>query len=84
MSWDPVAEHQAGVLCEKGFMKERYDDKINELIRTFTPKGIDVVKDILKDPKYQKEFMKMIYNEIKDFPKQTQIGIVQEIEGMLQ
>ena len=59
-NWDPLFEHQAGVLCEKGFMKERYDNKVDDLVRTFTPKGIKVVKDILKDSKYQKVFMKIL------------------------
>lgn len=83
MNWDPVSEHQAGVLCEKGFMKERYDERVDELVRTFTPHGIVVVKQILKDPKYQKEFLKMIYNEVKDLPREAQFGVVNEIRSML-
>ena len=83
MEWDPLFEHQAGVLCEKGFMKERYDDKVDDLVRTFTPKGIKVVRDILKDPKYQKDLMKILYEEIKDLPKQAQIEVVHELREML-
>ena len=83
MNWDPVAEHQAGVLCEKGFMKERYDNQVDELIRTFTPKGIDVVKDILKDKNYQRIFIQILYSEIKELPKESQIGVVNEVMSML-
>lgn len=83
MNWDPVSEHQAGVLCDKGYMKERYDKKVNDLVRTFTPKGISVVKNILKDPNYQKVFLRMIYNEIKDLPKEAQKRVAQEIVDML-
>jgi hypothetical protein len=81
--WDPVSEHQAGVLCNEGFMKEHYDARIDELIRTFTPKGTAVVKDILKDPKYQKIFMQILYHEIKDLPREAQVGVVNELKGML-
>ena len=83
MEWDPLFEHQAGVLCEKGFMKERYDDKVDDLVRTFTPKGIKVVRDILKDPKYQKDLMKILYEEIKDLPNEAQVGVVHELREML-
>ena len=83
MNWNPVSEHQAGVLCEKGFMKERYEERVDELVRTFTSKGINVVKDILKDPSYQKIFMKILYNEIKDLPRESQIGVVNELKEML-
>jgi len=83
MSFDPVEEHQAGLLCEQGFMKERYSEKLDDLVRVFTPKGIDVVKEILKDPNYQETFKQMLYDELKDFPREEQAGILNEIHGML-
>lgn len=82
-NWDPIFEHQAGVLCEEGFMKERYDENIDDLVRTFTPKGINVVKDILKDPKNQKIFMEIIYEETKNLPKDAKIKVINELRGML-
>jgi len=82
-NWDPVSEHRAGLLCNEGFMKERYDNLLNELVRTFTPKGIAVVKDILKDPNYQNAFFQILYNEVKYLPKETQVDIVAELKEML-
>jgi len=81
--WDPTSEHQAGLLCNEGFMKERYDDKLNDLVRTFTPRGIDVVKEILKDPEYQKVFMQILSDETQDLSKETQRGVVEELKEML-
>ena len=83
MEFDAVSEHQAGVLCEEGFMKERYDERVNELIRTFTPKGIAVVKNILKDDNYKKAFIQILHNEIKDLPKEFQINVINELKMML-
>lgn len=48
-------ERIEGRLCEKGFLKERYDEKSGELVREFTDKGTASVRELLKDPKYREE-----------------------------
>ena len=83
IDWDPISEHQAGILCGEGFMKERYDESIDDLIRTFTPKGIKVIKDILKDPEYKKSFVQMVYKETEGLPIEVKVGIIEEIKRML-
>ena len=82
-NWDPQSEHEAGVLCSDGFMKERYDSKLDELVRTFTPKGIDVVKDILKDPEYQKIFIKIIKKESEGLSEEQKVNLILELKEML-
>jgi len=42
-----------GRLCEKGLMKERYDENVEDLVRTLTPSGESEVKRMLEDPKWR-------------------------------
>jgi len=43
-----------GRLCEKGYLKERYDENKKDLVRTFTRKGIEEVRKMLKEPEWRK------------------------------
>ena len=52
--WNPRAEWLDGKLCEKGFMKERYDEVSHELVRTFTEKGRNQVRKLLSEPEWRK------------------------------
>jgi hypothetical protein len=49
-----------GRLCEKGYLKERYDYEKEDLVRTITSKGINEIKNMLKEGYWQKEFCKLI------------------------
>jgi len=53
-------ELMEGRLCEKGFLKERYDNQINDLVRTFTEKGINEIKEMLRSKHWREELVKMI------------------------
>ena len=66
--WNPTIEHIEGRLCEKGFLKEKFDDGSDELVRTITSKGIETAKSLLKDPKYKKAYLLMASNDIKKYP----------------
>lgn len=41
------------------------------------------VREILKDPFYQKKFLQMIWDEIKYLPLESQKSVVQEIKKRL-
>jgi len=43
-----------GRLCEKGYLKEYYDESINDLRRVLTLKGLNEVYKLLKDPEWRK------------------------------
>lgn len=76
-------DHAQGVLCEKGLMKEKYCNIANDLVRSFTPQGLNQVKEILGDPFYRKKFVAMLAHEVRDLPKEYQMGVVLELRLML-
>jgi len=43
-----------GRLCEKGYLKERYDKKTGDLKRTLTIKGLNEIRRMLKEPEWRK------------------------------
>lgn len=61
--WNPKAEWLAGKLCEKGLMKERYDESSDKLVRKMTDEGKKFARVLLSTPKWRKfmveEFQKM-------------------------
>lgn len=59
-----------GELSESGFLKERYDKNLDELVHTITEKGKVMIKEILKDPNEQKLFITMAVEEAKKHPGQ--------------
>ena len=62
-----------GRLCEKGYLKERYDETKEDLVRTLTAKGINEVRKMLKEKEWKKIAIIMMLNqgwtkeEIKNF-----------------
>ncbi len=76
-------EHTIGTLCRQGYMIEKYDEKVNDLVKTFTNKGIEQIKEILKDPKYKKIFAQILYKETIGMSKNDKIGIIIELKNML-
>ena len=77
-------EQEIGTLCRGGFMEEKYDDNLDELVRTFTDKGIIEIKEILKDSKYKKIFAQILYSETIGMSKEGKIGVANEIVKMLE
>ena len=67
-NWNPQIEHIEGKLCEKGLLKETYDEKTDELVRTFTPLGRKVVEDLLKTPEYRRAYLKMAKATLSKLP----------------
>ncbi|HUS51650.1 MAG TPA: hypothetical protein VMZ91_15900 [Candidatus Paceibacterota bacterium] len=63
-----IEEHLEGTLCEKGFMKERFDMEKNDLVRNLTEKGRERCLELLKDPEYKREYLKMAQIMFKDAP----------------
>jgi hypothetical protein len=49
-------ERLLGEMCEDGLVTERYDEATGELKKKLTLKGLAKVRDLLKDPYYQKKF----------------------------
>ena len=84
MSTNSEDEQVIGTLCRNGFMEEKYDENVDDLVRTFTDKGIDEIKEILKDPKYKKIFAQILYSETIGMSKEDKIGVVREIVKMLE
>jgi len=61
--------HTKGELSEKGLLKESYSEELQDLKHELTLEGKAYVKELLKDPKYQKEFLKMALEEAKQNPQ---------------
>ena len=58
-NWNPQVEHIEGKLCEKGLLKESYDSGKDELVRTFTPVGRTIAKNLLRDPEWRRAYLIM-------------------------
>ncbi len=76
-------EQVIGILCKEGDMIERYDEKFQDLVRTFTNKGINKIKEILKNPEYKQIFAQILYTETIGMSKNDKIGVIMEIKKML-
>lgn len=57
--------HIKGELSEKGYLKETYDENIQDLKHDITEKGRIELKEMFKDVKYRQEFMKLALQEAK-------------------
>jgi len=77
-------EQTIGHLCRNNLMTERYDEKVDDLVREFTDKGVDEIKKILKDPKYKKIFTQILYKETIGMSKKDKIGVLIEIKKILE
>jgi hypothetical protein len=76
-------EQTIGTLCRNGYMTERYDNEFQDLVREFTDKGIEHIKEILKDPKYKKIFAQILYKETIGMSKDDKIGVIIELGKIL-
>ena len=73
-----------GRLCEKGLMKERYDEKVQDLVRTITPKGTEVVKDLLKNnPMAQKMFLHIMVDTLNRIPSRLHRNFIDKLRNQL-
>jgi len=43
-----------GRLCEKGYLREYYDETKQDLVRVMTEKGVREARKLLKDPKWRR------------------------------
>lgn len=44
---------------------------------------VEVIRDILKDPRYQEAFKFMLYMEIKKLPRESQIEVIKDFRRVL-
>jgi hypothetical protein len=75
--------HIKGELSEKGYLKETYDDEIDDLKHELTELGRMEVRDLFKDPKYRQEFLKLALIEARTHPdcyKEIIIGAMNKIK----
>jgi hypothetical protein len=70
-----VELHIKGELSEKGYLKETYDNDKGDLKHELTALGKLELGDILKDPVYKKEFLKMLVEEAKKHPENAKLII---------
>jgi len=68
-----------GRLCEKGYLKERYDYEKEDLVKEFTSKGKEEVKKLLK----KKEYQKFLISLLKQMPLNLRINVVNNIREFL-
>lgn len=81
----PIEDEQViGTLCREGLMEEKYDENVDDLVRTFTDKGKDEIREILKDPKYKKIFAQILFKETIGMSKEDKVGVGNEIVKMLE
>jgi len=67
-TWNPKVEHIEGRLCEKGFMKETFDEESDELVRNLTPIGKETAEKLLLDPEWKRTYLLLAQNEFKKYP----------------
>jgi len=65
--------HIKGGLAEKGYLKEEYDETTDDLKHELTELGRLEVREMLKDPIYQRMFIQMVMDETKDIKLARQI-----------
>lgn len=61
--------HIKSELSEKGYLKERYDETIDDLTHELTETGKKEIKDILKQKKYQRILLDMVMEQSNKDPK---------------
>jgi len=61
--------HIKGELSEKGYLKESFDEEKDDLKHELTELGRNEIKEILKEPFYQKMFIKLALEESKNHPE---------------
>lgn len=76
-------DYELGRLCEEGYLTERFDMKLNDLVRTVTPKGIKKIKETLSDPAYLNEFKQMIINMLKTIEPKHRASFIKLLRDRL-
>ncbi len=77
-------EFLEGRLCEKGLLKEKYDENKKDLIRKITPKGEKVVKTLFKEnPIGRKILLLSIKNTMKTLPPELRKDFLEEVARRL-
>ena len=72
-------EFLEGRLCEKGLLKERYDESKKDLVREITPKGDEFVRTLFKeDPVARKILLLAIKNTLKTLPPELRKDFLEE------
>ena len=66
-----------GRLCEKGFLKESYDEQAQDLKRTFTHMGFNAVRTMLNDPNWRSMFKMMLLQ--KGIPEEAHESLINKI-----
>lgn len=73
-----------GRLCEKGLLKERYDENKKDLVRKITPKGEKFLKNAIKEDPIAKEiFLIAIKRTLKTLPPELRKDFIEEMAKRL-
>ena len=54
-----MSEIEIESLIGKGLIKEKYDNKKDDLVRNLTPQGFTQLLELLKDPLYRRVYLLM-------------------------
>ncbi len=74
---DEIAE---GRLCEKGLMKETYDEEVQDLVRKITPAGKAYVKNLLKkNPESRARFLLIMKETMEGIPPELHKDFLIEV-----
>lgn len=77
-------EFLEGRLCERGLLKERYDENKKDLVRKITPKGEKVVKNLVKENPFAREiFLMAIKRTLKTLPPELRKDFIKEMAKRL-
>lgn len=75
-NWNPYQELIEGRLCEKGYLKERYDEEKKDLTRDFTEKGIQEIGKMMLDPKWRKVISEIIRKMPVSFSRKQEYWVI--------
>lgn len=73
-----------GRLCEKGLLKERYDENKEELVREITPKGDKFIKILVRESPIGREiFLMAIKRTLRTLPPELRKDFIEEMARRL-
>ncbi len=76
LNWNPYQELVEGRLCEKGYLKERYDESKDELVRDFTEEGLKEIGKMMFDPKWRKVIVSLIKDMDVPYSRKQEYWII--------
>lgn len=76
-------EAEQQLLLSKGLMIEDYNKTEDELVRKISPEGLNVLREKLKYPKYKKQFLTLLKEELSGFPEEIQKGVLFDLHMQL-